>query len=158
MASIQLNLSNCSLLTNIFLISGLDFGFWFFHLYSMPFVNVLLVFQPKMFLLSFFIIVVNKLKYCERMLNVIRDRSFDRITFFWNLSVALLKFVSKEKIHSFKYRPRLIVLSNYVLLKFERTKFEGKKSKFFFFFVGTIGPKIESLVQKSDHWTVVRLG
>jgi hypothetical protein len=127
LASIQLNLSNCSLLTNIFLISGLDFGFWFFHLYSMPFVNVLLVFQPKMFLLSFCIIVVNKLKYCERMLNVIRDRSFDRITFFWNLSVVLSKFVSKEKIRSFEYRPRLNVLSKVVLSKYSKERYSKKK-------------------------------
>ena len=45
-----------------------------------------------------------------------RDRSFDRITFFRNSSVVLSKFVLKEKIRSFEYRPRLNVLSNDVLL------------------------------------------
>ncbi len=60
-----------------------------------------------------------------------RDRSFDRITFFRNSSVVLSKFVLKEKIRSFEYSSRLNVLSNDVLSKFERTKFEGKKKNVF---------------------------
>jgi hypothetical protein len=59
-----------------------------------------------------------------------RDRLFDRITFFRNSSVVLSKFVSKEKIPSFEYSSRLNVLSNDVLSKFERTKFERKKRTF----------------------------
>ncbi len=76
-----------------------------------------------------------------------RDRLFDRITFFRNLSIVLSKFVSKEKICTFKYRPRLIVLLNTVLSNFERMKFKGKKRQFFFFFFFFF------LAQKSDHRT-----
>ena len=54
----------------------------------------------------------------ETDIQTIRDRSFDRITFFRNLSVVLSKFVSKEKICSFEYRPILIILSNSVLISF----------------------------------------
>ncbi len=60
-----------------------------------------------------------------------RDRSFDRITFFQNSSVVLSKFVLKEKIHSFEYRPRLNVLSNDVLSKFRTNKIRRKKKNLF---------------------------
>jgi hypothetical protein len=52
----------------------------------------------------------------NRCCSIHRDRSFDRITFLRNSSVVLSKIVSKEKISSFEYRPRLNVLSNDFLL------------------------------------------
>jgi hypothetical protein len=56
-----------------------------------------------------------------------RSRSFDRITFFRNLSVVLSKFVSKEKFRSFEYRRRLNVLSKVVLLKYSKERNSNEK-------------------------------
>ena len=59
-----------------------------------------------------------------------RDRSFDRITFFQNLSVVLSKFVSKEKIHSFEFRPICGFLSNIVcskIFKFSKECYSKEK-------------------------------
>ena len=66
----------------------------------------------------------------QEELRINRDRSFDRITFFQNLSVVLSKFVSKEKNRSCKYRHVLYVLSNSVLLKifgFSKEWYSNKK-------------------------------
>ncbi len=51
------------------------------------------------------------------MTSMDRDRSFDQITFFRNLSVFLSKFVSKEKISFFEFRAICVFLSNVVCLK-----------------------------------------
>ncbi len=61
--------------------------------------------------------------------NCDRDRSFDRITFFRNLSVVLSKFVSKEKKRSFEYRHVSYILLNYVFSKIFRFSKEWYSNK-----------------------------
>ena len=61
--------------------------------------------------------------------NLLRDRSFDRITFFRNSSVVLSKFVSKEKNRSCEYRHVSYVLSNSVLSKIFRFSKEWYSNK-----------------------------
>jgi hypothetical protein len=61
----------------------------------------------------------------------LRDRSFDRITFFQNSSVVLLKFVSIEKRRSFEFSVTFDVLSNDVLSKFQKNKIPRKKMNLF---------------------------
>jgi hypothetical protein len=59
-----------------------------------------------------------------------RDRSFDRIAFFRNLSVVLSKFVSKEKFRLFEYRHVLYVLSNFVLSNSKERNSKEKNEPF----------------------------
>ncbi len=68
-----------------------------------------------------------------------RNRSFDRITFFQNLLVILLKFVSVEKTRSFKFSPPLNILSNDVLSQFRKNKIGRKKRNLYLSISSLVG-------------------
>ena len=84
-------------------------------------VETLKAFEKQVFKNIKFLILIMIYNLINIFCRMYRARSFVRITFFRNSSVVLSKFVSKEKLRLFEWRPTLNVCSNDVLSKFERT-------------------------------------